>query len=151
MIPFGGDSVRIFFSCRPQYAILGTGILDQVASFERRLRGAAHTLLALPYPSRTWPGSGTWAEQDKREVRKFLYFGRYTPELFLDTAYVELSMEIKKHMRKHFKLASFPNWLLISSPPHIFSRSHLEAFGLLSYDCCVVAFRYRISRYNTFV
>ena len=36
-------------------------------------------------------------------------------------------------------------------PTTLFSRSHLEASGLLSYDCCVVAFRYRISRLNTFV
>ena len=39
------------FSSRPQYAILGTGIIGQIASFERRLRGAAPTPLAMPYPS----------------------------------------------------------------------------------------------------
>ena len=84
IILLGGDSVRSFFPSRPQYAILGAGILGQIASFERRLRGAAQTPLALPCPFRTWPGSGTWAERDKQEVRNFLYFGRYTPELFLD-------------------------------------------------------------------
>ena len=73
-----------FSPSRPQYAILGTGILGQIASFERRLRGAAQTPLALPYPFRTWLGSGTCAERDKGKVRKFVYFGRYTPELFLD-------------------------------------------------------------------
>ena len=52
IIIFGGDSVRSFFPSRPQYAILGTGILGQIASFERRLRGAAQTSLALPYPSK---------------------------------------------------------------------------------------------------
>ena len=36
-------------------------------------------------------------------------------------------------------------------PTTLFSWSHLEAFDLLSYDCCVVAFRHRISRLNTFV
>ena len=41
-----------FFSSRPQYAIRGTGILGQIASFERRLWGAAEMLLALPYPFR---------------------------------------------------------------------------------------------------
>ena len=63
MIIFFLDSVRIFFSSRPQYGILGTGIsrsnhmgpselefLGQIASFERRLRGAALTPLAMPYP-----------------------------------------------------------------------------------------------------
>ena len=64
--------------------MLGTRILGQVASFKRRLRGAAQTPLAPLYPFRTWPGLGTLAERDKREVRKFLYFGRYAPELFLD-------------------------------------------------------------------
>ena len=36
-----------------QYAILGTGTFGQIASFELRLRGAAPTPLALPYPFRT--------------------------------------------------------------------------------------------------
>ena len=81
---FGGDSVRSSFPSRPQYAIHGTGILGQIASFERRLRGAAQTPLALPYPFRTWPGAGTWADRDEREVRNFWYFGRHTPEPFLD-------------------------------------------------------------------
>ena len=58
--------------------------LGQIASFERRLRGAAQTPLALPCPFRSWPGSGAWTERDKREVRQFLYFRLYTPKLFLD-------------------------------------------------------------------
>ena len=41
IIFLGGNSVRSLFSSRPQYAILGTGILGQISSFERRLRGAA--------------------------------------------------------------------------------------------------------------
>ena len=36
-------------------------------------------------------------------------------------------------------------------PTTLLSWSHLEAFGLLSHDCCVVAFRCRISQLNTFV
>ena len=42
-----------FFASRPKYAIRGTGILGQIALFERRLRGAAPTPLALPCPFRT--------------------------------------------------------------------------------------------------
>ena len=84
LVLFGGIWSGVFFSSRLLYAILGTGILGQTASFERRLRGTAQTPLALPYPFRTWPGSGTWAERDKREVRKILCFGRNVPELFLD-------------------------------------------------------------------
>ena len=81
--------------------------LGQIAWFERRLRGAAQTPLALPYPFRTWPGSGTWAERDKREVRNFLYFGRYTPELFLDLGvYMQSLNEKNIYMGK----CLFPSW-----------------------------------------
>ena len=48
-----GDSVRSYFSSRPRYAIVETGILGQKAPFERRLRGAAPSPLALPCPFRT--------------------------------------------------------------------------------------------------
>ena len=47
------DSARSFFSYGPKYAVRGTGILGQIASFERRPRGAAPTPLALPCPFRT--------------------------------------------------------------------------------------------------
>ena len=55
---FGGFG-KEFFPSRSQYAILGSGILGQIASFERRFRGAAQTPLALPYPFCIWPGSGS--------------------------------------------------------------------------------------------
>ena len=110
VILFGGNSVRSFFPSRPQYAILGTGILGQLASFEHRLRGAAQTSLALPYPFRTWPGSGTWAERDKREVSKILDFGWYTPELFLDLgmcrAWTKKAYQVWQGMGKRL----FPSW-----------------------------------------
>ena len=152
IILFFGDSVRSLFPSRPQCAILGTGILGQIASFERRLRGAAQTPFALPYPFRTWTGSRTWAERDKREVRKKAYLGGIRPSYSWILAYAELSTERKKHVGKHL----FPSWhhFKVGSyfvPTTFVSWSHLEAFGLLSYDCCVVAFRYRISRLNTFV
>ena len=107
IILFFGDLVRRFFPSRPQYAILGTGNLGQIASFEHHLRGAAQTPLALPYPFRTRPGSGTWGKRDKREVRKFLYFGRYTPKLFSDLGIaIRQSLNKKKYMGKHV----FPIW-----------------------------------------
>ena len=61
-------------------------------------------------------------------------------------------LERKKHIGKQL----FPSWhhfqnLVFFVPTPLFSWSHLEAFGLLSYDCYVVAFRYQISRLNTFV
>ena len=70
--------------------------LGQIASFERRLRGAAQTPLALPYLFRAWTGSGMWAERDKREVLNFLYFGRYTPELLLDLGIIVVILTLTR-------------------------------------------------------
>ena len=85
IILFFGDSVRIFFRLGLSMLFSELELSIKIASFERRLRGAAQTPLALPYPFRTWPGSGTWAERNKRKVHNFYFcFGRYTPELFLD-------------------------------------------------------------------
>ena len=58
--------------------------LGQIASFERRLRGAVPTPVALPYPFRTWTGSSMGAERDKREVAKMLYFEEVLSSLRLD-------------------------------------------------------------------
>ena len=130
---FLGDSIRSFFPSRPQYAILGTGILGQIASFERRLRGAAQKPLALPYPFRTWPGSGTWAERDKQEVRKILYFGRYTSELFLDLgmcrAWTKKTYLVWENI--YFQVGIISKLASYFVPTTLFSWSHLEAFGLL--------------------
>ena len=65
-------------------------------------------------------------------------------------AYAEL--ERKKHIENiYFQVGIVSKLASYFVPTTLFSWSHLEAFGLLSYDCCVVAFRYRISRLNTFV
>ena len=84
IVLFFGDSVRRFFRLGLSTGFSELEFLGQISSFERRLRGAAQTPLALPNPFGTWPGSGAWAERDKRELRTFLYFGRYTPELSLN-------------------------------------------------------------------
>ena len=99
------------------------GIIDQTASFERYLRGAAQTPLPLPCPFRIWPGSGTWAERDKREVRNFFVFWVAYARAIIGSWHIRAELERKKHTYgKTYisKLASFPNWLLISSPPHVF-------------------------------
>ena len=83
----------------------------------------------------------------------FLFFGRYTPELLLDLGIYNMQRLNEKniweimyfHVGINSKLASY------FASTTLFSWSHLEVFGLLSYDCCVVAFRYRISRLNTFL
>ena len=189
-----------FSSSRPKYAIRGTGILGQIASFVRRLRWAAPTPLALPCPFSTSTWTRTGAERDKRDVaktphvevefRRFwlylnvcsawtiykncfqtvafvcfawrlqglnkwntssgggsnarrpavsvshlagigyvgwarqarsaqnLYFGQYTPELFLDLDISRAWTETTYRKTFISKLASFRNWLLILSPRH---------------------------------
>ena len=83
IILLGGDSVWSFFS-------VSASVCDsrnwnpRSNSFIRAPSWGVAQTFALPYPFRIWPGSGAWAERDKREVRIFLYFGGYTPELFLD-------------------------------------------------------------------
>ena len=77
------DSVRIFLSSRPKYAIRGTGILGQIASFEHRLRRAAPTPLALPCPFRTSTGTRTDAERDKRELAKMPHVEKDLPRFWL--------------------------------------------------------------------
>ena len=52
-------SVRSFFRLGLSMGFSEQEFLGQIASFERRLRGAAQTPLALPYPLCTWAGSGT--------------------------------------------------------------------------------------------
>ena len=59
--------------------------LDQIASFERRLRRAVPMPLTLPYSFRTSTTSTSMgAERDKRQVAKILYFGEVLSSLWLD-------------------------------------------------------------------
>ena len=58
------------FSSRPQSAFRETEILVEIASFERRLRGAAQIPLAMTYPFRTLTRTRTDAERDIREDAK---------------------------------------------------------------------------------
>ena len=58
--------------------------LGQIASFERCLRGAAPTPLALPYPFRTRPGIRMGTEGENRKVVKILYFGAVLSSFRLD-------------------------------------------------------------------
>ena len=74
---FWGDSVRRLFPSWPQYAILGTGILGRIASFERRLRGAAQTPLALPYPFRTCRDRVRGLSETSEKCAKICILGRY--------------------------------------------------------------------------
>ena len=95
------DLVRSFFLSRPKYVIRGTEFLRRIASFERRLRGAAPTPLALPCPLRTSTRTRTDAERDKREVAKIPHveeeFRRFWLNLNVRSAWMV------------YKIASFPN------------------------------------------
>ena len=79
IIPFIGDSIRSYFPSRPQYAILGTGIFGKKASFERRLRGAAQTPLALPYPFRTWSDQVRGMSETSEKCAFFVFLGGIRP------------------------------------------------------------------------
>ena len=59
---------REFYYSRPKYAIRRTIILGRIASFERRLRGAAQTPITRPCPFRTSTWTRTDADWDKLEV-----------------------------------------------------------------------------------
>ena len=121
-------------------------LLGQFASFERRLRGATQTPLAVPYPFRTWPVPGRRGLSETSEKYAiFCILGGIRPNYSWILACAEL--ELKKHTGTHYpkvtiiyKLASY------FVPTTLFTWSHLIAFALLSYDCCVVAFRYHYTQ-----
>ena len=72
--------------------------------------------------------------EDKREARKFLYFGRYTPELFLDLG-IRRSMQILNEKNNweniFFQVGIISNLASYFVPTTLSSWSYLEAFGLL--------------------
>ena len=111
---------------------------------------------AVSVPHLAGIGYVGWARQ-ARSAQIFVVRAVYARAIFGSWhIYAELQRKAT-WMGQHsiiFKLASFPNWLLISSPPHLF-RGHIsKRLAYCAYrttTCCVVAFRYRISRLNTFV
>ena len=153
---FFGDSVGSFFPSRPQYAILGTEFsvksLRSSAVFGGRLKRPS------PWRIRSAPGRDRvrGLSETIEKCANFCILGGICPSYSWILAYAEL--ERKKHTRygkqNISKLASFPIWLLISSPPHLLhshTSKRLAYFAHRTTDCCVVAFRHRISRLNTFV
>ena len=80
----GQGFARAFFRLGLSMGFSKLDFLGPIAPFERRLRGADPTPLALPYPFRTWPGSGMGAERGKRKVAKMLYFEEVLSSLRLD-------------------------------------------------------------------
>ena len=122
---------RYFFSSRPQYAIQRNVIIGQIASFERRFWDAAQTPLTLPYPFRTWPGSGTWAERDKREVsaQNFCILGDMRPSFSWILANKcgawTKNILTGKHVFSNL-FASFP-YALLFRPPLPFFHGHTSS------------------------
>ena len=151
IILFGGNSVRSFLPSRPQYAILGTGILGQIASFERRLRWAAQTPLALPYPFRTWPGSGTWAERDKREVRNFFVFSAVYARAILGSWHIYAELELKKHIWEniYFQVGKISKLASDFVPTTVFSFFFLFFFCTLSFSSFWTSRRHRFHPFSS--
>ena len=150
IIIFFSDSVTSFFPSRLKYAILGTGILGQIvrssAVFWGRLkRPSPCRIRSAPDRDRVRGLSET-----SEKCANIFYFGRYTPEPFLDLGICRA--RTKKHIGKHlfqswnhFQI----DWLLISSPPQFFHGHPLKRLAHCAHrttDCSAVAFRYRISR-----
>ena len=99
-------------------------------------------------PGRDWVRG---LSETSEKCAKVCFLNGIRPSCSWILAYAEL--EQKKPMGKHL-FPSWPHFQTLASysvPTTLFSKSHLEAFGLLSYDCYVFAFRYQISRLNTFV
>ena len=124
--------------------------LGQIASLERRLRGAG---LKRPSPCliRSAPGRHRVCglSETSEECANFCILGGIRPSYSWILEYAEL--EQKTHGKIFISKLAFSKLASYFVPATPFSWSHLEAFGLLSYDCCVVAFRDRISRPNPFV
>ena len=109
-----------------------------------------------PSPCRIRSASGRDQVRGLRETSKkcanCCILGGIRPSYSWILAYAELK---RKKLRvpgigKIFisKLASFPNWLRILSPPPFFHGHTSKRLAYCAYrttDCCVVAFRYRIS------
>ena len=95
------------------------------------------------------------SEASKKKCAFFfcIYFGRYTPELFLDLGIYMQSLNEKNIWENiYFQVGIISKVTgFLFRPRHTVFMSHIEAFGPFSYACCVVACRYRISRLNTFV
>ena len=76
------------------------------------------------------------AERDKRQVRFFLYFGRYTPELFLDLRICRANSN--KSTDNISKLASFPKMASKFLPGDAFFMAASKRLPYRSYYCCVL-------------
>ena len=93
--------------------------------------------------------------ETSEKCANFCILGGIRPSYSWIWSYAEL--ERKKHIGKYL----FPSWhdfqidwLLILSPPHFFHGHTSKRLAYCAHrttDCCVVAFRYRISRLNIFV
>ena len=146
------DSVRSSFPSRSPYAILGTGILGQIASFERRRRGAAQTLLAL---TRYAPGRDRVRElgETSEKFAKFCILGCIRPRYSWILEYAELERKITWE-NVYPQVGIISKLVSYSIPTTFFHDDTSKHFAYYcahrTTDCCVAAFRHRISRLNTF-
>ena len=109
--------------------------LRSSAVFEKQVQcpapvlSAPHLDLIGGKTSQTWPKLRYWT---------------VTPEVLLD-----LGIICRTSAKQSCENVFFPSGIILKLafffiPTTLFAWSHLEAFGLLPYSCCVVAFRIRI-------
>ena len=112
--------VRSFFRLGLGMGFSNLEFLGQIAALERRLRRAALTPLALPYPFCTSTRAQMGAERDKQEVRKKMYLGGIRPSYYWIIAYIYIYAELERiNQRDNIsKLASkfFPTTLFLWPP-----------------------------------
>ena len=103
---FLGDSVWSFFSSPPQCAIFGTGIFGLIASFERRLRGAAQS--PSPCRIRSAPGRDRvrGLSETSEKCANFCILGGIRPSYSWISAYADLERKKLPGMGKRL----FPSW-----------------------------------------
>ena len=151
---FGGDSVRSFFPCGPQCAILGNWN-SRSKSFVRTPSSGGGSNAPRPAVSVHGRDRVRGLSETSEKCANFCIQGGIRPSYSWILAYAELERKAYQVWEKNISnLASFLNWLLISSPPHFFhghTSKRLAYCANRTTDCCAVAFRYRISRLNTFV
>ena len=137
MLLIGQVLARIFFRLGLGMGFSKLESIGQIASFERRLRGAAPTPLTLPYPFRTSTRTGWGGKETSETWPNICILGGIYPGYSWILACAKLE---PKNMAKHFQIGIIYCLAYYFVRTAFFSWSHLEAFGLSSHYCCVVVF-----------
>ena len=99
----------------------------------------------------SWPYLNSGLSETSEKCANVCILGGIRPSYSWILAYMQSMNENNILENIYFQVVIISQFASDFVPTTLFSWSHVEALGLWSYDCCVVAFRYRISRLNTFV